>query len=365
MDISRDPRLGPLNDLRKEYLANPMIKKELDCMIYTPSNSSYSSPLKTPSKFINDIAFNSPLPLKASGKLKYGAQMLQDTPVRKVQFGKVSSIVNDCSLPANVDYERDPVFAKIIHSESLKNAVQNAAQSSRKPLPVNIGLPTTIPDIVNADLTKSAKEKLHAMGINHKDMLQSAVLNAPFYERLFKNLNDMNINYATCQQLRPLEILSKELRTDRPLYEEVREYVTTLPKSLEIAYAPINMNLQQAMSISRSTDSGFDSKPSTPSHSAAGYPLNYSDDVNALAGRFAAVPGIQDMNMYPTVAPSKESSLPTMNMQNLSLLESGDKQGNIFTLFSFFDYDKYVYILYLRVWNLAKIFKLSRLQQTY
>ncbi|XP_073846740.1 testin LIM domain protein [Musca autumnalis] len=324
LDISRDPRLGPLMDLRKEYLANPLVKKELDGMVYMPSNASYSSPLKTPSKFLRDLAFNSPLPLKtASEKVKFGAQLSQDTPMRKVQFGAqpINSIIQDCHLPANVDYERDPVFANIVYSEPLKQAIQNSKlQGGLKAIPIKIGMPVNSgkADISETPLSPAAKGKLQAMGITHKDMLQSAVLNAPFYERLFKNLNDMNINYGTCSQLKPLEQLSQQLRADRPLYEEVREYVTALPRSLDIAYAPINMNLQQAMSSSRSTDSGFDSKPSTPNHSG------YNEcDVNALAGKLTSIPGIQDMNMYPTVAASS-SKVDPLNplMQNLKLQES-------------------------------------------
>uniref|UniRef100_A0A1I8P590 Testin n=1 Tax=Stomoxys calcitrans TaxID=35570 RepID=A0A1I8P590_STOCA len=324
LDISRDPRLGPLVDLRKEYVANPAVKKDIDSMVYMPNSLSYSSPLKTPSKFINDLAFNSPLPLKgsSSNKLKFGSQMQQETPMRKVHFGNISmaNTIPDF-LPTNVDYERDPIFANIIHSDSLKNAIQSANQKFRSPLPLSMGQPKGDSDISEGDLSDATKRKLQCLGITHKEMLQSAVLNAPFYERLFKNLNDMKINYSSCQQLKPLEELSMALRTDRPLYEEVREYVTALPGSLDIAYAPININLGQAMSISRSTDSGFES----PSHSATTSYNPYVDDMKALPGKLVSVPGIQDMNMYPSVAPSPEAL--QMNMHNLSLQESDAKQG--------------------------------------
>ncbi|XP_075166253.1 testin LIM domain protein [Haematobia irritans] len=325
LDISRDPRLGPLVDLRKEYVSNPVIKKDLDSMVYMPNAISYSSPLKTPSKFINDLAFNSPLPSKtfSLNKMKYGAQMQQDTPMRKVLFGNVttSNTVPDF-LPTNVDYERDPVFAHIINSDSLNNAIQKAKQKTHPILALSLGLRSDKPDIFDTDLTDVTKRKLQSIGVTNKDMLQSAVLNAPFYERLFRNLDDLNINYSNCQQLKPLEQLSKELRSDRPLYEEVREYVTALPGSLDIAYAPININLGQAMSISRSTDSGFES----PSHSAAGVCNPYVDDIKALPGKLVSVPGIQDMNMYPSVAPSTDAL--QKNLHNLSLKGNNDKHGH-------------------------------------
>lgn len=324
MDISRDPRLGPLFDLRKEYLSNPFAKKEIDVVFASlaqPTELLCNSPPKTPSKITNELAFNSPLPLKASTRaLKSGSQMMQETPIRKVQFGNASTLVQDCSLPANVDYERDPVFAKIINSEPLRRAVLNA-QRGLKPQVVTLSAPLALSDsrIADTDLSGLTKETLQSLGVSFNDVLQSAVLNAPFYERLFTDLKEKDIDYASCKQLRPLELVGKELRSNRPLYEEVREYVTALPNSLDVAYTPVNIGLQQqhALSISKSTDSGFDSKPATPSHTAN--PIAYHDDLNAQSGKLFAIPGIQEMNMYPIVEASK-NRLPA-NMQSLTLNE--------------------------------------------
>lgn len=309
--------MGPLSDLRKEYLSNPFAKREIDnifgAQITSPS-SSYSSPLKTPSKFIHDLSFNSPLPLKPSSNLRSGLQMLQETPIRKVQFGNSSTIVYDCNLPSNVDYERDPIFAKIIRSEPLKHAIQ-VAKNTNKPQSIVMSTPIDGAShslIADVDISKPVKDKLQSMGIESRDMLQSAVLNAPFYERLFADLHDKNIIYDQCKVLKPLDQLGQELRINRPLYEEVREYVTSLPNSLDVAYTPLNMGLQQALSVSRSSDSGFDSKPSTPIHTLS--PHGCGEEVNALSGKLVSIPGIHEMNMYPTVEVSK-------GMKGLSLNE--------------------------------------------
>ncbi|KAI8123987.1 hypothetical protein FF38_12459 [Lucilia cuprina] len=322
-DISRDPRLGPLSDLRKEYLCNPFAKKELENAFGTqmPFNqSSFNSPLKTPSKFSNDLSFNSPLPLKTAANLRSGSQMLQDTPIRKVQFGNSSTIVYDCNLPPNVDYERDPIFAKIIRSEPLIKAVQ-ISKSTKNPQSIlmSTSVPMSSRGIAEMNLSDPVKEKLKQLGIESTDMLQSAVLNAPFYERLFSDLQEKNINYDQCKLLKPFELLGQELRINRPLYEEVREYVTSLPNSLDVAYAPLNMGLQQALSVSKSSDSGFDSKPSTPIQSTI--PQGYADEVNALSGKLMSIPGIQEMNMYPTVEVSK-------GMKGLSLTEQHPQKQN-------------------------------------
>lgn len=317
------------------------------------SVTPYNSPLKAVSQ---NFTFNSPLPLKYPAKQKNNAQLMQqETPMRKVKFGNVSQIIYDCNLPTNVDYERDPVFANIINSESLKTALQNAQNGlGHEPVVVNY-LPATSAahstDILHDGaaakmLSAKTKQKLQTLGITRKDMLQSAVLNAPFYDRLFADLKAKQINYATCRQLQSIEALANELALDKQMYDEVREYVTTgLQNSLDVAYAPVNMNLQKALSISKSTDSGFDSKPSTPIHNAAesggGVGVNRAllyDDINAQMGKFTAIPGIQDMHMYPTVEAQKQLNNA---MQNMSVRgETGQRKP--------LDSGKNVYMLRLR-----------------
>uniref|UniRef100_A0A1A9W3P9 Testin n=1 Tax=Glossina brevipalpis TaxID=37001 RepID=A0A1A9W3P9_9MUSC len=320
-DITRDPRLGPLYDVRQEYLTNPSIKKELDNISsaneYKSSACStpYTSPLKTPSKFLHDLSFNSPLPIKCPLQTRFGRDMLQMTPIRKVQFANSATTIQDCGLPTNVDYERDRFFAKILHSEPLKRALEYAKRDLKVETPLIALQHDSSKDLNDSNLSELTKSKLDKIQINSKDVLQSAVLNAPFYDRLFQALNDKNIKYSRCKVLQPLQYLIQELRNDKPFYEEVREYVTALPNSLEVAYAPVNVNLQKAMSTSKSTDSGFESKPSTPQHATNKFA---PDDLHALVGKFTAIPGIEDMNMYPQVEPS-QSQILSNKLQDLSL----------------------------------------------
>ncbi|KAI9577703.1 uncharacterized protein LOC119641252 [Glossina fuscipes] len=320
-DISRDPRLGPLYDVRQEYLTNPSIKMELDS-IYSGNayacSTPYSSPLKTPSKFLHDLSFNSPLPMKCPLQTRFGRDMMQVTPMRKVQFANTATIVHECGLPTNVDYERDRLFAKILYSQPLKRALEYAKRDIKaEPFLVALSHDSS-EDLNNANLSELTKSKLDKLDIKSKDMLQSAVLNAPFYDRLFQALKDKNIKYTDCPAnlYSTLQNLTQELRADKPFYEEVREFVTALPNSLEVAYAPVNVNLQKAMTTSRSSDSGFESKPSTPQHGINNLP---PDDLQALVGKFSTIPGIEDMNMYPQVEPSQTQPPFTSKLQNLSL----------------------------------------------
>lgn len=316
-------------------MSNPFAKKEIDRVFgqQTINQASYNSPLKVTTKSINELNFNSPLPLKAAANLRSGSQMSQETPMRKVQFGNNSTIVCDCNLPSNVDYDRDPFFAKIIYSEKLKHALQTAKKTKGGEW-ISLSMPVArfYCSIADTSLSEQVRKKLQNLGIESKEMLQSAVLNAPFYERLFADIQEKNIEYGQCKLLKPLELLGRELRSNRPLYEEVREYVTSLPNSLDVAYIPVNMGLQQVLSTSKSTDSGFDSKPSTPIQGIQGIsPLEHSEDINALSGKLVSIPGIEEMNMYPTVL---------KGIKNLSLTEQQQpfrqqqqsKQINVFNM---------------------------------
>lgn len=286
-------------------MSNPFARKEIDTAFSIPVKNiaNYSNSLKTPTKNVNEMSFNSPLPLKSQASLRLGSHVLQDTPLRRVKFSNLPPVVYECSLPANVDYDRDPIFAKIIQSRQLEHAVNCAKSTNKAQL---VSMPScslandTFSALAESALTEQTKQRLQFLGIKSNEPLQSAVLNAPFYERLLTDLRDKNIDYDQCQQLKPFELLGHELRMNRPLYEEVREYVTSMPNSLDIAYTPVNMGIQQALSFSKSTDSGFDSKPTTPNHTPTAQTC-MPEEVKALSGRLTSIPGITDMNMYPTV----------------------------------------------------------------
>ncbi|XP_017019886.1 uncharacterized protein Tes [Drosophila kikkawai] len=284
LNISRDPKLGPIAEFRKEYVNNPQFRADINSIC--PSQQQQQM---TPIKSSPGTPFNSPLPLKNPVQARFGAQMRQDTPMRRVKFGGVSTVVYDCGLPANTDYERDPIFAQILQAEPLKHALQEA-RSGRAPSAVVISnIPAAVASLAELKgLAPATKAQLQSMGLD-KNMLQSAVSNAPYYDRLFRSLQDKGIAHDQCQLLQPLKQVHDWLLDDNQLLEDIDKVFADMANGCrDITYPkPILGELP----TSQSSDSGFHSKPSTPGYT--------SEDLNANPGRFASIPGIEDMNMYP------------------------------------------------------------------
>ncbi|KAH8280425.1 hypothetical protein KR018_006983 [Drosophila ironensis] len=284
LNISRDPQLGPIAEFRREYQNNPQFRAEINTICpakpMTPVKSSPSTP------------FNSPLPLKNPVQARFGAQMRQDTPMRRVKFGGVSTVVYDCGLPANTDYERDPVFAQILQAEPLKHALQEA-RAGRAPSSVVISdIPAVVASIGELQgLPPGTKAQLQSLGLD-KNMLQSAVSNGPYYDRLFRSLQDKGIGHEQCRVLQPLKQVHDWLLDDDQLLEDIDKVFADMANGArDIAYPKSSLG---ELPTSQSSDSGFHSKPSTPGHG--------SEDLTAGQGRFASIPGIEEMNMYPHCA---------------------------------------------------------------
>ncbi|XP_017110188.2 uncharacterized protein Tes [Drosophila bipectinata] len=284
LNISRDPKLGPIAEFRKEYSKNPQFRAEI--------NTICPPQPMTPVKSAPGTPFNSPLPLKNPVQARFGAQMRQDTPMRRVKFGGVSTVVYDCGLPTNTDYDRDPVFAQILQAEPLKQAFQEA-RAGRAPSSVVIStLPAPVANIGELrGLPPATKAQLQSIGLD-KNMLQSAVANAPYYDRLFHTLQDKGISHDQCQLLQPLKQVHDWLLDDDKLLEDIDKVFADMANGAkDISYPKSNLG---ELPTSQSSDSGFHSKPSTPGYG--------SEDLTAGQGRFVSIPGIEDMNMYPNCA---------------------------------------------------------------
>ncbi|KAH8373042.1 hypothetical protein KR009_011030 [Drosophila setifemur] len=281
LNISRDPKLGPIAEFRKEYVNNPHFRGEI--------NNIFPPQPMTPMKSAPSTPFNSPLPLKNPVQARFGAQMRQDTPMRRVKFGGVSTVVYDCGLPANTDYDRDPIFAQIVQAEPLKHALQDV-RSGRAPSSVVISNQTApVASIAELrGLAPATKAQLQSVGLD-KNMLQSAVSNAPYYDRLFRSLQDKGISHDQCQLLQPLKQVHDWLLDDDQLLEEIDKVFADMANGAkDISYPKPSLD---ELPTSQSSDSGFHSKPSTPGYG--------SDDLAANQGRFMSIPGIEDLNMYP------------------------------------------------------------------
>ncbi|KAH8394883.1 hypothetical protein KR222_008461 [Zaprionus bogoriensis] len=283
LNISRDPILGPMAEFRKEYLGNPQFKAEIDTVCAPPAYAT------TPLKSAPGTPFNSPLPLKNPVQARFGAQMRQDTPMRRVKFGGVSTIIYDCGLPAHIDYERDPVFAQIVQAEPLKHALQEVRHGRKAPAVVIAAAPAATGNLQQLPgLAPATKAQLQQAGVD-RHMLHSAVANAPYYDRLFQTLQDKGIRHEQCQLLQPLKQMHDWLLNDEQLLDDIDKLFADLAAKSDISYGK-----ETPLSNSASNDSGFCSKPSTPGHAA--------EDLNASLGKFSSIPGIEHMNMYPSCA---------------------------------------------------------------
>ncbi|XP_030379499.1 uncharacterized protein LOC115627806 [Scaptodrosophila lebanonensis] len=328
LNITKDPVLGPIAEFRKEYSSNPQFMAEINTICAQPL---LATPLKSQQTLSSGTPFNSPLPLKNPVQARFGAQMRQDTPIRRVKFGGVTTVVYDCGLPTHINYDKDPVFAQIVNAEPLKQAL-NDVRSGRKPENVIINSSPTPTANLNqlVGLNPTKKTQIQAVGVD-KHMLHSALANAPYYERLFQSLQDKGIKHDNCQLLTPMKQMHDWLLNDEELLEDIEKVFADMANAAGGSDVSYGTKPYGDLSNSISNDSGFHSKASTPGYG--------SEDVtiNAGLGKFATIPGIEDMNMYPNCAPMSQQfqqlqlgedktsrdtptmSLPTVNCRDCNL----------------------------------------------
>lgn len=268
LDVTNDPLLGPIREFREECRLNPQFQEAMESLA-TSCSPQYSSPLKTAAP-----QFFSPIHPRVASK--FPTSMRQDTPMRKVNFEKIIPNADFGISPAHV--QKDPLLHSILASEKLNSPTNNVIVSSRPMKPDKQTLTMTVPTLM----------KLKKIGLN-KEALQSGIVNGPLYDKLFENLRGKGVNYADCKLLKPIEILREELLSDMdPLFKkEVLDFVNRLSDSNDIACNanPFKTSAFQGIHGSKSTDSGFESKPGTPSKPST------PSGVNAFAGQFASIPG--------------------------------------------------------------------------
>ncbi|ALC41079.1 Tes [Drosophila busckii] len=282
LNISRDPCLGPISEFRKEYVSNPQFRAEINAICPPPVLAT--TPLKSQAA---STPFHSPLPLKQPAQARFGAQLRQETPMRHVKFGGVNTIVYDCGLPAHVDYERDPIFAQIVQAEPLKQAFQATRAGRAPPAVVLAHTPAATANLQQLQgLSPARQGQLQSVGVD-RHMLHSAVANGPYYNRLFQTLQDKGIKHDQCQLLEPLKQMNDWLLNDEQLLDDIDKLFANMAnKAADISYG------NEMLSNSASHDSGFCSKPTTPGYAG--------EELNASQGRFTNIPGIEQMNMYPS-----------------------------------------------------------------
>ncbi|XP_058832677.1 uncharacterized protein LOC131690734 [Topomyia yanbarensis] len=208
--------LGPINQLRQEYLSNPKFQNEIDKFV---ASISPVAELNTAEQSTEN-PFNSPLPLKNFARHDFLQR--QETPVRKLRFEQKS--LPTLSTECRAALRRDTVLANILNSEPLKTTLHaplygSTLVISRKPM---------FPDFISSPfLSPASKARLETMKINTQT-IQSAVLNGPFYDELLSKLNSCGINYAQDSILQPIEEFRDEFLSydsDNDFQKEITDFI--------------------------------------------------------------------------------------------------------------------------------------------
>lgn len=280
VDFQNDNLFKPMDDFRREYLNNNNFKSNVDQFVGSMGNryldtiqeldepQSNDRNYETPQKNKNNVSWNSPLPFRAPNNLlKQGRLVQQETPMRKAKF------TIDCD--------------KIL-SDAIDRVIQNPMIFNTKPLP---------PDFEDSVyLSPPTKSKLKSMNLN-TDLIKSYVNNPVEYDKILDSLKNNNINYSVDNVLAPIEQLKYAMEADKDLKKEVDDFVD-------------HNNSKSNIKPSKSTDSGFESTPPTPNYGT--YPGLL--DLNASQGKIMGIPGISDMNMYPSIKPMNQiQTIPEMN----------------------------------------------------
>ncbi|CAB3250579.1 unnamed protein product [Arctia plantaginis] len=143
---------------------------------------------------------------------------LQNGEVISIENSKIHSAPKSYALPLKISnvsrgvkYNIVPKNAsdKILVLDSQGNVVSSAAN---------------LPDYKSSPiLSRIVKDKLHIMRIE-SDRIKSAVEHGPVYDKLFKNLDDLNIPVSNDVYLQPIKLFREEYNNNPQFKEETNEF---------------------------------------------------------------------------------------------------------------------------------------------
>lgn len=280
INFADDPLLGPLSKFRDEYRTDDAFRKDADNLIRhldpnyedlveMPSNSNVilKAMSATPLRHMTPVGFNSPVNTREKLRPRESTLLNQETPMRKLRF------------PSSFIQLRDPIYPELMAILQDPQKLIPGSEIVIHERPLVPDFPTT------CKLSSPTKRKLEALGLN-SDAVRSGVINGPQYDKLFRDLRGKRVRFGEDKLLGPMEAFRDEYLGDLDLRNEANQFTMDTAEELPVSIVP-----------SRSNDSGFDSVPPTPNYNA--YP--------AQPGAFVQIPGIEDMNMYCEVAPSKKT----------------------------------------------------------
>lgn len=275
IDCSEDNLLGPLENFRREYRQNDRLKTDVDNFVSSLGNEfldSYQldedtvkltdetgSELKEILPKVSGDDFSSPLPIRPFAQMKLGKMVQQDTPVRKLKFGKDSKSA-DFPIYALTSY--DKLLPAIMQTPQVQNILASPPQPMGSDLVANT-VPL-FPDFKNGQMSASTEQKLTNLGLDAATV-RSGVVNGPQYDDLFRNLRKKKVRFGEDTILGPMEAFRDEYLDNDAFRDDVNNF--TLVTADQMMDHPTNNPFLLGLIPSQSSDSGFGSVPPTPNHS--------------------------------------------------------------------------------------------------
>lgn len=143
---------------------------------------------------------------------------LQNGDVYCVENSKTHSAPKSYALPLKIsNISRGVKFNIVPKNASDKKLVLDSQGNT-------VSSAANLPDYKSSPiLSRIVKDKLNVMRIE-SDRIKSAVEHGPVYDKLFKNLNDLNIPIANDVYLQPIKLFREEYNSNPQFREETNEF---------------------------------------------------------------------------------------------------------------------------------------------
>ncbi|GAB0092327.1 testin [Sergentomyia squamirostris] len=281
INFSEDNLLGPMQNFRKEYRQNDRFKTDVDNFVNSLGNEFLDSyKLDEDTLKLTDEAgkpimqaasddFQSPLPIRPFAEMRLGRLTQQETPVRKLKFGKSSEVP-----PIHALASYDKIFPSIAQSPLVESLIASPALSSGTDLITNST--PLIPDFDASQMNPSTEQKLKNLMLDGA-AVRSGVVNGAQYDDLFRNLRKKKVRFGKDTILGPMEVFRDEYLSNDTFRDDVNNY--TLATAHQMMSNPNSNPFLLGIIPSQSSDSGFGSVPPTPNFSS--HPGEASDSADS------------------------------------------------------------------------------------
>uniref|UniRef100_A0A1B0FV48 Putative focal adhesion protein pinch-1 n=1 Tax=Lutzomyia longipalpis TaxID=7200 RepID=A0A1B0FV48_LUTLO len=254
---TKDNLLGPLENFRREYRQNDRFKTDVDNFVNSLGSEfldSYQLDEDTvrltdkEGKEVDD--FQSPLPIRPFAQMKLSKMAQQETPARKLKFGKSTDI---------------PIYALASYDKILPGIMENPlVESAAAGTDLIVNTAPLFPDFQPGQLRPATEQKLLNLGLNAATV-RSGVVSGPQYDDLFRELRKKKVRFGEDTILGPMEAFRDEYLDNEAFRDDVNNF--TLATANQMMDNPNTNPFLLGIIPSQSSDSGFESIALTPSNS--------------------------------------------------------------------------------------------------